>query len=167
MDTGTEIRDAVKIVIQQMREHPEEFEHRAARFGWLQHVDTALLGLNEAETKAYNAALAEMRYRKFNDAVLNAMLEAKEEEGTLKYNAQNRYAPGAWGTVDPNSIYGNTISNVGQQYQNPHQQLMHTAQIQKVQHQLMEQQGSSLKPSDTLTSGQLDTLKRLFGAKAK
>lgn len=148
MDTGTEIRDAVKIVIQQMRENPEEFEHRAARFGWLQHVDTALLGLNEAETKAYNAALAEMRYRKFNDAVLNAMLEDKEE-GTAKYTTEVR-APGAWGTVDPRSIYGNTISNVGQQYK------------------LMEQQGSSLKPpSSFLTSGQLDMLKRMFGAKAK
>lgn len=75
MDTGTEIRDAVKIVIQQMREHPEEFEDRHSRFGWLQNVDTALLGLNETETKAYNVALAEMRYRKFNDAVLNAMLD--------------------------------------------------------------------------------------------
>ena len=75
MDTGTEIRDAVKIVIQQMREHPEEFEDRRARFGWLQDTDITLLGFNEAETKAYNAALAEMRYRHFNDAVLNAMLD--------------------------------------------------------------------------------------------
>ena len=75
MDTGTEIRDAVKIVIQQMREHPEEFDGRGTRFGWLQNVDIAQLGLNEAETKAYKAALAEMRFRKFNDAVLNAMLD--------------------------------------------------------------------------------------------
>lgn len=155
MDTGTEIRDAVKIVIQQMREHPEEFEHRAARFGWLQHADTALLGLNEAETRAFNVALAEMRYRKFNDAVLNAMLEAKEEEGTTRYKTEVR-APGAWGTVDPRSIYGTPIGNGGV---GPQHRLM--AQ------QLMEQQGSSLKPSGTITSSQLDTLKRLFGAKSK
>ena len=148
MDTGTEIRDAVKIVIQQMREHPEEFEHRAARFGWLQHADTALLGLNEAETRAFNVALAEMRYRKFNDAVLNAMLEAKEGEDTTRYKTAI-HASGAWGTVDPRSIYGTTTNNGG------------------IGQQLMEQQGSSLKPSGTITSSQLDTLKRLFGAKSK
>ena len=160
MDTGTEIRDAVKIVIQQMREHPEDFEDRHSRFGWLQNVDTALLGLNETETKAYNTALSEMRYRKFNDAVLNAMLEAKEEEDTTKYKTEVR-APSTWGTVDPRSIYGTSIGNggIGNPYQNAAQQF--------TKHQLMEQQGSSLKPSDTLTSGQLDTLKRLFGVKAK
>ena len=159
MDTGTEIRDAVKIVIQQMREHPEDFEDRHSRFGWLQNVDTALLGLNETETKAYNTALSEMRYRKFNDAVLNAMLEVKEEEGTLKYNTQGRYATGAWGTVDPRSIYGsaNTISNVGPQHRLMAQKLM--------EQQLMVQQGSSLKPNDALSKA-IGSLKELVKPKS-
>lgn len=166
MDTGTEIRDAVKIVIQQMREHPEDFEHRGARFGWIQHVDTASLGLNEAETRAFNTALAEMRYRKFNDSVLNAMLEVKEEEGTLKYKTE--ITPGAWGVVDPRSIYGTTISNGGTGNQNQYQNQYQNAAQQFMNHQLMAQQGSSLKPpSGFLTSGQLDTLKRLFGGGSK
>lgn len=144
MDTGTEIRDAVKIVIQQMREHPEDFEHRGARFGWIQHVDTASLGLNEAETRAFNTALAEMRYRKFNDSVLNAMLEVKEGEDTLKYKTSERYA---FGWTDPAISNGGT----GNQYQN---------QYQNAQQQLMKQQGSSLKPSDALNKaiGQLKEL---------
>lgn len=75
---STEIRDAVKIVIEQMGKYPEEFENKFDRFGWLISTDLTLLGLNEAETKAFNAALQDMRYRKFHGMVLSSMLEDHE-----------------------------------------------------------------------------------------
>ncbi len=85
MDTGTEIRDAVKIVIQQMREHPEEFEDSNSRFGWLNSADLTRLGFNKAEIEAFDAGLADMRYRKFHNSVLNSMLEEPPFDHSSKY----------------------------------------------------------------------------------
>jgi len=75
MDVRTEIRDAVKIIIEQMRDHPEEFEVEGGRFVWLRNVDLTKLGLNAAEVKAFNAGMADMRYKKFNAMVLNSLLK--------------------------------------------------------------------------------------------
>ena len=74
MDTGTEIRDAVRIVIEQMREHPEEFELGDGRFAWLHNTDLTKLGLNAAEVEAFNAGMTDMRYKKFNARVLDSLL---------------------------------------------------------------------------------------------
>lgn len=91
MDTGTEIRDAVKIVIQQMREHPEDFEDPSSRFGWLHSVDLTKLGFNKAEIEAFDAGLADMRYRKFHNAVLEAMLEESPFDHTSKYMLTEKF----------------------------------------------------------------------------
>jgi len=89
-----EIRDAVKIVIEQMRTHPEEFEGRNSRFGWLNGADLTLLGFNETEVKAFNAALADMRYKNFHEGVLNSMLMDENRASMERQGSSLKYKPG-------------------------------------------------------------------------
>ena len=157
MDTGTEIREAVRIIIERYRNHPEEFvDEYNSKFGWVFSAAIKLKSenfidvLNEAEKAAIDEIYKDYKYRHFHDRVMKALLEDTQYEARVE--AQGKLHPVQGGWVNPQAIYGTTISNggIGQQYQ------------------LMEQQGSSLKPpSSFLTSGQLDTLKRLFGVKAK
>lgn len=88
-----EIRDAVKIVIEQMRTHPEEFEDRNSRFGWLNGADLTLLGFNETEVKAFNAALADMRYKNFHEGVLNSMLMDESRAPMERQGSSLKYTP--------------------------------------------------------------------------
>jgi|LakMenEpi03Aug12_release.lakeMendotaPanAssembly.Ray.scaffolds.fasta_scaffold1367141_2 hypothetical protein len=88
-----EIRDAVKIVIEQMRTHPEEFEDRNSRFGWLNGADLTLLGFNEAEARAFNAALADMRYKNFHEGVLNSMLMDESRAPMERQGSSLKYTP--------------------------------------------------------------------------
>jgi hypothetical protein len=88
-----EIRDAVKIVIEQMRTHPEEFEDRNSRFGWLNGADLTLLGFNETEVKAFNAALADMRYKNFHEGVLNSMLMDENRASMERQGSSLKYKP--------------------------------------------------------------------------
>ena len=88
-----EIRDAVKIVIEQMRTHPEEFEDRNSRFGWLNGADLTLLGFNEAEARAFNAALADMRYKNFHEGVLNSMLMDENRASMERQGSSLKYKP--------------------------------------------------------------------------
>ena len=102
MDTGAEIRDAVKIVLQQMREHPEDFKDRSCSFGWLYDADPTQLGLNAAETEAFSAALADLRYRRFHDSVLNSMLEEQHEVVGIEHFAQAMVRQGS--SLKPNKL---------------------------------------------------------------
>jgi hypothetical protein len=98
-----EIRDAVKIVIEQMRTHPEEFEDRNSRFGWLNGADLTLLGFNETEVKAFNAALADMRYKNFHEGVLNSMLMDENRASMERQGSSLKYRPVQY--TDPRIVF--------------------------------------------------------------
>jgi hypothetical protein len=98
-----EIRDAVKIVIEQMRTHPEEFEDRNSRFGWLNGADLTLLGFNETEVKAFNAALADMRYKNFHEGVLNSMLMDENRASMERQGSSLKYKP--YQHTDPRIVF--------------------------------------------------------------
>jgi hypothetical protein len=98
-----EIRDAVKIVIEQMRTHPEEFEDRNSRFGWLNGADLTLLGFNETEVKAFNAALADMRYKNFHEGVLNSMLMDENRASMERQGSSLKYKPYQY--TDPRIVF--------------------------------------------------------------
>jgi hypothetical protein len=100
-----EIRDAVKIVIEQMRTHPEEFEDRNSRFGWLSGADLTLLGFNEAEARAFNAALADMRYKNFHEGVLNSMLMDESRAPMERQGSSLKYKSGY---TDPRVVFPTT-----------------------------------------------------------
>jgi hypothetical protein len=97
-----EIRDAVKIVIEQMRTHPEEFQDRNSRFGWLNGADLTLLGFNKTEVKAFNAALADMRYKNFHEGVLNSMLMDENQASMEQQGSSLKYRPGH---TDPRVVF--------------------------------------------------------------
>lgn len=166
MDDGTEIREAVRIIIERFRTHPEDFgDEYGSKFGWVFGSTLRLKSedytdvLNEAEKAALDEIYKEHRYRLFHARVMKALLEDAQYEARVE--AQGKLHPVQGGWVNPQAIYGTTISNggIGQQYQNPHQQLMHTAQMQ------MAQQGSSLKPSDALNRA-IGSLKELVKPKS-
>lgn len=109
MDTGTEIRDAVKIVIERIRDYPDEFESTASRFGWILTMENSpeLMGLSAEEVIALRAALSEMRYKAFHDRVLEMTLEGADEK--IRYRTEGRYV---FGWTDPRglmNVQGNSL----------------------------------------------------------
>lgn len=173
MDDGTEIREAVRIIIERYRNHPEEFvDEYNSKFGWVFGVAVRLKSenfvdaLNEAERAAIHEIYKDFKYRQFHDRVMQALLGDTQYEAKVEAkNAQRGLMttlPGGW--VSPQSIYAtaNNISGqqlIANQQQIAQQQLMNAAQMQ------MERQGSSLKPSDALNRA-IGSLKELVKPKS-
>jgi hypothetical protein len=101
----------VKIVIEQMRTHPEEFEDRNSRFGWLNGADLTLLGFNETEVKAFNAALADMRYKNFHEGVLNSMLMDENRASMERQGSSLKYKPGH---TDPRIVFTRSQAEIAE-----------------------------------------------------
>ena len=175
MDTGTEIREAVKIIIERYRNHPEEFEDGyGSKFGWVFGSGLRLKGedfsdvFNEAEKAAIDEIYRDYKYRLFHARVMQALLGDTQYEAKVEAQGKLHPMPGGW--VNPQSIYAtaNNISGqqplaaqqlIANQQQIAQQQLMNTAQMQ------MERQGSSLKPSDALNRA-IGSLKELVKPKS-
>jgi hypothetical protein len=52
-----------------------------------------LLGFNEAEARAFNAALADMRYKNFHEGVLNSMLMDESRAPMERQGSSLKYTP--------------------------------------------------------------------------
>lgn len=72
------LRDAVRILVERMRSHPDEF-NSGGRFFWIiqAHTDGRLDFLTEAERQAFKQVLDAMRYEAFHNTIFSSVLEAR------------------------------------------------------------------------------------------
>lgn len=72
------MRDAVSILVERMRSHPEEF-NSGGKFFWVIQAQTEgrLDFWTDAERYAFKQVFDEMRYRYFHDKIFSAVLEGK------------------------------------------------------------------------------------------
>jgi hypothetical protein len=64
-----------------------------------------LLGFNEAEARAFNAALADMRYKNFHEGVLNSMLMDESRAPMERQGSSLKYKSGY---TDPRVVFPTT-----------------------------------------------------------
>lgn len=141
MDDGTEIREAVRIIIERFRAHPEEFgDEYGSKFGWVFGSTIRLKSedftdvLNEAEKAALDEIHKEHRYRLFHARVMQSLLGDVQYEAKGEVQRGLTAVPGG-GWVNPQSIYA-TANNINQA------QLTHSFATAA-----MQVQGNSLKPT--------------------
>lgn len=114
-----EVREAVKILLDRMETHPEEFygsesgSHHS-RFGWVWNVVNGQrdfsYGLTDAEITAIKQGYDKLMYSKFHDRVLACLLNDKDEPLSFKSLMQQqgsslKHKPNY---SDPRGVYGNS-----------------------------------------------------------
>ena len=96
MEPSAELREAVRIVIERMRTHPEDFYDnlnidKNGRFTWIWGVVNAKTerytdwGLTEAEIAALREGYATLMYHKFHDRVLESLLNEEKHDYMKDY----------------------------------------------------------------------------------
>ena len=103
----SEIREAVQIVIDRMRAHPEEFTKHGKLYWITLILDTPegpwRNGLNDAEMAALNKEYAEINYRIFHSNVMKSLLEEGAPPPMQRQGSSLKYTP--LPTIDPRTIY--------------------------------------------------------------
>lgn len=83
------MREAVTIILERMKSHPEEFEE-GGKFWWVEeNLDVSCL--TEDERQAVTDAFKTFEYKQFHDRVMRSLLaqDANEEyTGRIKYDAK-------------------------------------------------------------------------------
>ena len=146
----TEIREAVRIIIERFRTHPEDFgDAYGSRFGWVFASAVRLKGedftdvLNEAEKAAIDEIYKDYKYRLFHARVMQSLL-AEDAQYETRVEAQGKLTalPGGWVNA-ASQITRSALINTNQA------QMTHSldVELQRVKQQLMQVQGNSLKPT--------------------
>ena len=142
----TEIREAVRIIIERFRTHPDDFgDAYGSRFGWVfgmivkSREDDFDDAFNEAERVALSKIEKEYKYRRFHAKVMQSLLA---EDAQYEMREGLSTVPGGWVNA-ASQITRSALINTNQT------QMKHSldVELQRVKQQLMQVQGNSLKPT--------------------